>query len=195
MLVIGTIRHVDFRLADGNGNPVTGMTLAIWGTAPNTINLWRNDQPCADALSPVDYGNGLYTITYLPSSTGHDLFMLYDSGTDTRVLDQEDIVSADFAIGGSASGIVLTQNYGGTNALQATNLAGGPASYELLVFLASDWTANRRADANAVGITALDSSGNWTGGLTVGPGVYDIVVRNSTNTYIIAYNLNVQAAS
>jgi len=191
MLPIGTTRYIDFRLADVNGNPIPGRTLAVWVVAPNSLTLLRNMQTCSDALSLQDYGNGMYTVSYTPSTPGHDLLVIYDHDTDIRVIDSEDILPADFAIGSGASGITLTQDYGGTDALRATGLADDPTTYKLLVFTAADWIGNRRADANSLGITGLDAAGRWLMGIQVGPGIYNLVVRKPGQTYVIAYNLTV----
>lgn len=186
MLPIGNTRYIDFRLADENGNPVAGRSLSSF-----QIVLRRNLQPCTDALALQDYGDGTYTVSYLPSAPGHDYFMLYDAVLDIRVIDNEDVLPADFAVGGTSVSVTLNQDYGGTDALRATGLSDNPSTYQLLVFLASDWDGNRRADANALGITGLDSSGRWLAGIPVIPGTYDIVVRKSGQTNVIAYNIEV----
>jgi len=197
MLPLGTTRSIDFRLADASENPVTGRTLVPWSTTPpaNVVMIQaflRNNQACTDTLSLQDYGNGLYTVSYLPTAAGHDLLVLYDQALDIRVMDSEDIMPTDFAIGGGTAGILLNQDYGGTDALRATGLSDDPTTYQLLVFLASDWLGNRRDNANAVGITGLDSNGRWLSGIFVGAGVYIIVVRKPTQTYVIAYSLSVE---
>jgi len=190
LLPIGYIRNIDFRLVDTNSNPVPGRTLSVWGTSPNQIFLLRNGAACADAFTLHDYGDGRYTITYSPSAPGHDYFLLYDSATDIRIIDIEDVVRADFATGGIAQPVALDHNYGSPDALRLTGVSN-PADFSILVFVSSDWDQNHRSDADAVGMSSLNGDGRWLKQILVTAGTYHIVARTFRQVLLMKVYLEV----
>jgi hypothetical protein len=189
MLPIGIQRCIDFSLADVSGNPVPGRTLTVWQTAPNHLIFLRNEVTCADILSLKDYGDGRYTVTYLPSAAGHDYLELYDQATDISVIDSEDIIPLDWATGASQGLITINQDYGGTDALQVT--VASPQSYNLYLFRSADWSQGLRSSSSAAGLTALDANGRWVNSIQAIPGYYNLVLLAPGVTNVLRYNLEV----
>jgi len=183
MLPLGRTRYIDFRLVNLSSQPVVGKVLADF-----EVVFRRDNAACTDALTLKDYGDGRYTVSYVPTTPGHDYLELYEATDDVRVLDTEDIVPADFAIGGGAEH-VLDQDFGGTDALRITE--ADPASYKLEVFFSADWNLGNREDADAIGMTDLDANGRWVSGIRVPAGVYHVVVRRFREWKVVAANLSV----
>jgi hypothetical protein len=188
MLPLGSKRYVDFRLAYIESNPVTGRTLADWRTGANRLILLRNTEPCADELELKDYGDGRYTVSYSPSSAGHDYLEIYDNACDIRVADVEDIVPPEFAIGGSAA-FALYEDFGGAGALRVT--LPSPASYVIQVYQSSDWNRGARSDADALGATPVNADGSWARSISVAAGVYHVVASKPGSRTIIKPYLGV----
>jgi len=186
MLPTGTERVIDFTIVDIDSNPVPGRTLAAWQTSPSSLIFLRNMVACSDNLSLKDYGDGRYSIYYTPSTPGHDYVQIFDQPTGLTIIDTEDIVPADFATGGTFAMVTLNQNYGGTNNLQVS--VADPTDYTLYIFRVEDWNQNQRSPSNAVGLSALDSNGNWLTSVQVVPGYYNIVIQSSTTTQVLKYN-------
>lgn len=178
MLPIGIARNIDFSLADLNSNPVPGRTLAVWQAAPNRLIFLRNQVACEDPLSLTDYGDGRYTLSYQPSSPGHDYLQIYDSATDLRVTDVEDIVPAGFALGESS---VYTLD--GAGALRVT--LPGAQDYTVQVYLSSDWEGGRRSDADSMGASLVHPDGSWVSAIRVPSGTYHIVASKTGSQQVI----------
>lgn len=188
MLPIGRVRYIDFALADVNSNPLPGRVLANWQTAPNKLIFLRNTLPCTDPLTLKDYGDGRYTLSYSPSAPGHDYVKVYDEPSDITVIDVEDVVPADFAIGGGAV-YTLNEDFGSAGALKVT--LPRPETYILQVYLSSDWENGMRADSNAIGMSLLSETGTWISPIRVGSGTFHIVVSKASVQILIKSYLGV----
>ncbi len=177
MLPIGLPVYVDIRVVDNGSSPVTGLTQGDF-----SIIFRRDNADCSDPLSFLNYGDGSYTFFYTPTAPGHDYLDLYNAANDIRTLYTEDIVSPRSIIGGSDA-VTVDQNYTGAGNLEVTQ--PDPISWVLLIFASTDWDLGNRADADAIGLTTVDSLGNWINPITVTPGRYHIVVRNPPTVVIM----------
>jgi hypothetical protein len=188
MLPLGRTRYIDFAIADVNSNPVPGRTLAEWSASPNRLIFLRNMVPCTDPLALHDYGDGRYTVSYSPTAAGHDFLQIYDQVTDIKITDVEDIVPADFAVGGGPV-FVLDENFGGAGKLKVT--AANPDTYVLQVYASTSWEQGMRSDAYSVGTTVLRSDGTWAHSISVPSGTYHVVITKFRNQQIIKAYLGV----
>jgi hypothetical protein len=179
---VGTKRFIPWRIADVNGNPVTGRQLS----ALQVIFL-RNAAACSDALNLNEIQPGLYFLEYTPSSTGEDYLDIYDATNDERLVDDEVIVTIATGDGGSGSGlnvVQLSQDTGGVGALKVT--LSDPSTYTLYVFVSQDWQSGRCSAADAVAQTAISSDGSWAeSSLTVLPGTYHVVAMSANGTVYV----------
>ena len=171
-----SIRFVNILIVDINDNPVTDRVVADWA-----ITFLRDGQSCLDPLSFENLGSGNYKVSYTPSSSGQDELDIYDAAADLHFSDIEDIYNV---ASGAGSGVfVLDHNFGGTDKLRV--LLDGPAAYRLLLFASSDWDANRRAQANALGSSALDPYGRWINPIRVVLGTYHVVATKSNSFSVV----------
>jgi hypothetical protein len=189
LLPVGRTRYIDFYIADINDSPIIGRTLADWQAAPNRLVLLRDTEACADALALKDYGDGRYSVSYQPSAPGHDYFELYDQAADFKLVDVDDIVPLDWAVGGAVETFAVDHDFGGSGALRIP--LAGPESYALYLYLAEDWERGFRDEADAAGRTALDAEGRWKQAVRVASGTYHIVLRKFRETQVFRLNLKV----
>lgn len=188
MLPIGRTRFIDFALADAASAPVPGRTLASWRASPSHLLFLRDMAACTDVLSLHDYGDGRYTVSYSPSAPGHDFLQVYDQPTDIQVTDIEDIVPADFAVGGG-SVFALDENFGSPGQLLVT--LPSPGTYLLQVYASSSWEQGLRSDAYAVGVSPVNADGTWQRAISVPSGVYHIVAVKFRSQHIVKPYLGV----
>jgi hypothetical protein len=181
MYFIGQERYIEFRMYDLQENPVTGLLLSNF-----TVIFTRNASSCSDTLTLVENGGGLYTLNYTPSTIGHDYIDMYNSTYDIRIQDSDDIYQVDiFVSGGSGAGIyTVTQNTGGSNALQLT--VSNPQNYVIYAFLSSNWIVGQNTANYAYGSTTTDTSGNWLESISLPAGTYHIVALWNTNQIVLA---------
>lgn len=183
MADVGILRYIDFRIVDVQNNPVPGRQLTDW-----VIIHTRNNAPVSDPLSLLDHTDGRYTITYTPSSVGHEYFDLYDALHDIRIVDIE-AIQESLQEQLASDVIDLNHDFGGTDALRI--LDPGPEQYDLFVFHSADWLTYQREDVSAVGHTRLGSDGRWLDPVPVLAGTYHVVIRKTGLHKIVAINLAV----
>lgn len=167
MAVVGTTRYIPWRIVDINSNPVANRQLSAL-----TVTFLRNAVACSDVLTLTYINNGLYFVKYTPSASGDDYLDIYDPVNGLRLTDEEVITS-------NSTTVSLTQNTGGTNALQVK--LSNPQDYVLYVFPTAVWQSGQAQTSNAVSFTGLDPQGNWTVPvLSVAPGSYALVAMTSS---------------
>jgi hypothetical protein len=185
--LVGRKRFINFRIVDVDSVPQSGRVLGDF-----QILFTRDGSSCSDALSLINSGSGRYILEYTPSAAGFDFLEVYDSPTDIRVQDEEEIDTIDslFAIG--AFTVNLTQDYGGVSALKPD--VSDPLNWTLFVYLSQDWQVGRREVDNAIGSTNLNAGGNWITTPIPVPinQTYHIIVKsNDDRTKVIAPFLKV----
>jgi len=175
---VGTTRYIYFRLSDSDGNPVLLRVQANFA-----VIFTRNNQTCTDTLVISELGSGRYFAGYTPSAAGTDYVEIYDSGTDTRVEDVEEVLNPDTS--GSSEITILDENQGSPNALKVTQVSS-PENYILYVFDSQDWQNGNQNVPYSLGQTGLNHNGTWQSKIEVLPGTYHIVISNGTQTIVIS---------
>lgn len=156
----------------------TGRTIANFQVKVFTINFQPVDAATSSSLQITEVGNGYYYATYTPSAAGFYYLGLFDTTDSVAVAKGADILAADAVSN-------VTQNTGGTNALQVTQVSD-PQDFLLFLFNASDWQVGNTNPQFAVASTQLDSGGNWLSQpLVVTPGTYVVVIQNNFGTIIV----------
>lgn len=180
MAQVSTKRFIPWRIADVNGNPVTGRQLS----ALQVIFL-RDSVACSDALNLNEIQPGLYFLEYTPSAIGEDYIDIYDATNDERLVDDEVIVSAASEGGSGGLNVVqLSQDTGGTGALKVT--LSNPSTYTVYVFVSQDWQSGRCSATDAIAQTAINADGSWAEpSLTVLPGTYHIVAMSASGAVYV----------
>jgi len=187
---VGQLRTFTFTILNHSGVPVTTLSLGDFEINPTyllpdtyiyyTIVFERNEQYCSDVLSLTNNGDGSYTLSYVPSSTGNDFIDVFDPVDGLRISDSADIFEPNFV----SSTVYLNQNYGGTNNLLV--IVPYPNTYVLYVFDSSQWVLGNQTPDFALGTTALTTNGDWVNSiLVVVPGTYHIVIMDSTTTEVL----------
>lgn len=180
MGVVGQTRSIQFWIVDINSVPVTDCTLGSF-----VITFTRSGTACADPLTLVDAGAGVYFLRYTPSAPGTDSFVIDDNVHDLHYYDVEDITWASGGGGGGGDGtsfiVTVNQDYGGAGKLRPTlvNLS----TFTLYAFLDSDWSIGNSDPAFARGSYRLDSTGDWS--LDLLPNVYDLVLMDHVETTVV----------
>lgn len=188
MTQVGSLRYIEFRIADIDGNPVTNRDLAAVTPGQRVlVYLARDTVACSDPVTLTNWGStGRYYASYTPSAVGHDYLEIYDELYDLRWIDVEDVASQS---GGDT--VTVNQDYGGVGRFVITD--PDPETFTLYWFLSFDWQAGRQNPDYAVNGTAIDSSGNWvTTSLELVPDTYHVVALNDTGiVHVLATFLQV----
>lgn len=175
---VGRQRYIEIYLVTANGVPITNRVISAFN-----IYFTRNMVACTDALTMHEIGNGLYVLTYMPSTEGHDFLQVVDSVTNTRFTNTEEIYDTASLFGTSAV-ISLTQDTGGIGSLKPT--APDPTNWTLYIYNSSDWQNGNTSTASALGSSQLDSNNNWlTSPIDVTHGTYHIVIRNLSGSVTV----------
>jgi hypothetical protein len=175
----GRTHFINFRVPSTGGGFVTGLTLGNFTTL-----MFVDNASHTETLTLTEIATGLYSCSYVPSIAGYYYLELYDAANTFRVADGIEIDTLETFFGSSDT-IALTQNYESTNKFKVT--VANPQTYQLYIYNSSDWTAGNTGINFVVNSTAITTSGNWVAPtINVVHGTYHIIIKNITNTIVLA---------
>lgn len=175
--LINRQHFIPFYVQNG-GVPVTGLIRANF-----VATFFRDLAVCTLPVVLAEKGAGFYIASYTPDIPGFYYLDLYNAANTTRISNGIEIDSPETQFG-TSNVIKLTQDYLTVGALKPQ--VSHPENYVLYIYTSINWNLGNTGPAFVIGLTELDTSGNWlTSPISVLPDTYHLVLKDTFGHIIV----------